>query len=43
MTVFVDTTKCERVSAEDMQGQYAEIVNKYLCDADNGVGMLRWL
>ncbi len=43
MTVFVDTTKCERVSAEDMQGEYAEIVNKALCDADNVVGMLRWL
>lgn len=43
MTTFIDTEKCERISTQDLQGDYAEIVNKELCGADNVLGMLRWL
>lgn len=43
MTTFIDTTACERVSAKDMQGEYAEIINKELCGADNVIAMLRWI
>lgn len=43
MTIFVDTKTCARVSAGDMQGEVAEIVNRELCGAEDVVAKLRWL
>jgi hypothetical protein len=40
---YVDTNKCSRVKLGGAQGQFAEIVNKDLCGAENVVGSLRWL
>ncbi len=41
-TTFIDTGACARIK-DGMQGEFAEIVNKELCGAENVVGMLRWL
>jgi quercetin dioxygenase-like cupin family protein len=41
-TTFIDSSECARIK-DGMQGEFAEIVNKELCGADNVVGMLRWL
>lgn len=41
-TTFIDTAACERIT-DGMQGEFAEVVNKELCGAENVVGMLRWL
>lgn len=43
MTVFIDTKQCRRVGLPDNQGEFAEIVNRELCGAENVVGNLRWL
>ena len=43
MTTFIDTEQCKRINTQDLQGEYAEIINKELCGADNVVGILRWL
>lgn len=41
-TAFIDSSECERIK-DGMQGEFAEIINKDLCEAENVVGMLRWL
>lgn len=43
MTTFIDTKQCQRVKMDDGQGEFAEIVNRELCGAENVTGMLRWL
>ena len=42
-TTFIDTNQCPRVKLGEAQGEFAEIVNKELCGAENVVGILRWL
>ncbi len=41
-TTFIHSAECERIK-DGIHGEFAEIVNKELCGADNVVGMLRWL
>jgi len=41
-TTFIHSGECERIK-DDMRGEFAEIINKELCGAENVVGMLRWL
>ncbi len=43
MTIFVDTTKCDRVNLSALSGDMSEIVNKELCGAEDVVTQLRWL
>lgn len=43
MITFIDTASCERVKLPELQGEFAEIVNKKLCGAEDVVGTLRWL
>ncbi len=43
MTTFIDTTKCKRISLDDLSGEMAEIVNRDLCGAEDVRVMLRWL
>jgi len=43
MTTFIDTKQCQRVNMDDGQGEFAEIVNRELCGAENVTGMMRWL
>lgn len=41
-TTFIDSSQCARIK-DGIAGEFAEIVNKTLCGAENVVGMLRWL
>lgn len=43
MAIYIDTNKCERQSLPDGQGSVAEVMNRSLCQAENGAAMLRWL
>ncbi len=42
-TTFIDSSTCAKVDLPDGQGTLDEILNRELCGAENGVGMLRWL
>jgi mannose-6-phosphate isomerase-like protein (cupin superfamily) len=41
-TTHIDTNSIQRTNVNG-QGQFAEILNKELCGAENVVGSLRWL
>lgn len=41
-TTFIDTNKIPRTTLPG-SGEYVEIMNKALCDANNGVAALHWL
>jgi mannose-6-phosphate isomerase-like protein (cupin superfamily) len=43
MITFIDTAKCQRVKLAGSQGEFAEIINKELCGAEDFVATLRWL
>lgn len=43
MAIYIDTSQCERRHLPDAQGAVAEVMNRSLCQAENGVAMLRWL
>ena len=42
MTTFINTNQCKRVKLPG-GGEVAEIVNRQLCNAENVLGLLRWL
>ncbi len=43
MAIYIDTSQCERRRLPDGQGELAEVMNRSLCQAENGVATLRWL
>ena len=43
MAIYIDTGQCERRRPPDAQGELAEVMNRSLCGAENGVAKLRWL
>ncbi len=42
-TRYIDTNQCARIKLHGQQGEFAEIVNRDLCGAENVIGILRWL